>query len=168
MGIKKTDSAKQIAEVFCKTIYKTHGFPKIIVSDRDAKFTSNFWKEFCKQTRITLNMSSAYHPQTDGKTEVVNKCLETYLRSFVTDKQNKWLQWLHLTEWWYNTTYHTSAKMTPFQELYSYEQPRWKEIIKGSKKAPAIKDQLEDNQRIMQTLKDNLTMAQNRMKQQAD
>ena len=48
IGIKKTDSAKQIIEMFCKNIYKLHGFPKIIVSDRDAKFTSNFWKEFCK------------------------------------------------------------------------------------------------------------------------
>ena len=59
MGIQKTDSTKQIAEVFCKNIYKLHGFPKIIVSDRDANFTSNFWKKFCKQVEITLNMSSA-------------------------------------------------------------------------------------------------------------
>ena len=61
--------------------------------------------------------------------------------------------------------YHTSAKMTPFQALYCYEPPRWKEIIQGSTKVPSVKDQLEDNQRIMQTLKDNLTMAQNHMKQ---
>ena len=66
MGLKKTDSAKQIAKVFCKNIYKLHGFPKIIVRDRDAKFTSNFWKESCKQIGITLNMSSTYHPQTNG------------------------------------------------------------------------------------------------------
>ena len=62
MGIKKTNSTKQIAEVFCKNIYKLHGFPKIIVSDRDAKFTINFWKEFCKQIGITLNMSLDYQP----------------------------------------------------------------------------------------------------------
>ena len=68
MGMKKTDSAKKIAEVFCKNIYKLHGFPKIIVSSRDAKFTSNFWKGLCKQIGITLNMSSGYHPQTDGQT----------------------------------------------------------------------------------------------------
>ena len=91
MGINKTNSAKKIVEVFYKNIYKLHEFPKIIVSDRDAKFTSNFWKEFCKQIGITLNMSSAYHPLTDGQTEVVNKCLEAYLRSFVTNKLNKWL-----------------------------------------------------------------------------
>ena len=99
MGIKKIDSAKQIAEVFCKNIYKLHGFPKIIVSDRDAKFTSNLLNELCKGVGITLNMSSSYHPQTDGQTEVVNKCLEAYLCSFITDKQNTWLQWLHLAEW---------------------------------------------------------------------
>ena len=87
MGIKKTEFTKQITEVFCKNIYKLHRFPKIIVSDRDAKFTSNFWKEFCKQIGIILNMSSTYHPQVDGQKEVVNKCVEAYLRSFVTDKQ---------------------------------------------------------------------------------
>ena len=58
--------------------------------------------------------------------------------------------------------------MTPFQALYSYEPPRWKEIIQGSTKVPTVKDQLEDNQWIMQTLKDNLTMAQNSMKHQEE
>ena len=90
--------------------------------------------------------------------------METYLCICFRDKQKKWLQWLHLAEWWYNTTYHTSTKMTPFKTLYSYEPPRWKEIIQGRKKVSTIKYQLEDNQRIMQTLKDNLTMAQNHMK----
>ena len=62
MGRKKTDSAKQIAEVFCNNIYKLHGFPKIIVSDRDTIFKRIIWKEICTHTWITLNMSSAYHP----------------------------------------------------------------------------------------------------------
>ena len=84
-------------------------------------------------------MSSTYHPQT----EVVNKCLEAYLRSLVTNKQNKWLQWLDLTEWWYNSTYHTSAKMTHFQALYGYAPPRWKELVQGDAKVPTVKIQLE-------------------------
>jgi len=168
IGVTRTDSAKQTAEVFCKNIYKLHGFPKIIVSDRDAKFKGKFWKEFCKQIGTSLNMSSAYHPQTDGQTEIVNKCLETYLRCFVNDKQNKWLQWLHLAEWWYNSTYHTSAKMTPFQALYGYEPPKWKEFAISQTQVAAVKDQLEENQKVVQLLKDNLTVARNRMKQQAD
>ena len=68
----------------------------------------------------------------------------------------------------YNATYHTSVKMTPFQALYSYEPPIWNEIIQGSTRLPIVKDQLEDHQRIMQTLKYNLTMAHNLMKQQAE
>jgi hypothetical protein len=68
MAVRKTDSTKQIADVFCKNIYKLHGFPKVIISDRDAKFKGNFWKESCKNTGISLNMSFAYHPQTDGQT----------------------------------------------------------------------------------------------------
>ena len=100
--------------------------------------------------------------------EVVNKCVEAYLRSFVTDKQDRWLQWLHLVEWWYNSTYHTSAKMTPFQAFYGYAPPRWKELVLGDAKVPSVKNQLEENQKVMQVLKDNLTRTQNRMKQQAD
>ena len=73
--MRKPDSAKQIAEIFCKNVYKLHGFPKVIVSDRDAKFKGNFWKEFFNHIGTYLNMSSSYHPQIDGQTEVVNKCL---------------------------------------------------------------------------------------------
>ena len=68
MGINKTNSAKKIVEVFCKNIYKLHGFPKIIVRDKNAKVISNFWKELCKKKWITLSMSSTYHPHTYGKT----------------------------------------------------------------------------------------------------
>jgi hypothetical protein len=113
-------------------------------------------------------MSSAYHPQTDGQTEVVNKCLEAYLRCYATEKQNKWAQWLHLAEWWYNSTYHTSAKMTPFQALYGYEPPKWKDLAIVQTNLPAVKDQLEETQKIVQILKENLNNARNRMKQQAD
>ena len=113
-------------------------------------------------------MSSAYHPQTDGQTEIVNKCLEAYLRCYATEKQNKWAQWLHLAEWWYNSTYHTSAKMTPFQALYGYEPPKWKDLAIVQTNLPAVKDQLEETQKIVQILKENLNNARNRMKQQAD
>ena len=71
-------------------------------------------------------------------------------------------------EWWHNSTYHTSAKMTNFQALYGFVPPRRKEIIQGDAKVLAIKSQLEENKKVMEVLKDNLTMAQNRMKQQAD
>ena len=68
IGVKRTASAKETAESFCKNIYKLHGFPKIIVSDRDAKFKGNFWREFFKQIGTTLNKISSSHPLTDGQT----------------------------------------------------------------------------------------------------
>ncbi|MGE1104368.1 hypothetical protein, partial [Peribacillus simplex] len=66
MAIKKTDTTKQIVDVFCKNIYKLHMFPKVIVNNRDVRFKGKFWKEFCHQVGISRNMGSAYHPQTDG------------------------------------------------------------------------------------------------------
>ena len=74
MGVREIDSTKQIVEVFCNCFYKLHGFPKVIVSDRDAKFKGKFWREFCKQIGTSLNMNSAYHPQTYCQIEIVSKC----------------------------------------------------------------------------------------------
>jgi len=87
-------------------------------------------------------MSLAYHPQTDGQTETINNCLEAYLRCYAADKQNKWAQWLHLAKWWYYSTYHTSAKMTPFQAQYGYEPPKWKGLAISETKVPVVREQL--------------------------
>ena len=143
MAIKKTDTAKQIADVFCKNIYKLHGFPKVIISDRDAKFNGKFWRYFFKQVGTSLNIISSYHPQRDGLTKFVNKCLEAYICCFVIDKKNHWSQWLDLEEWWYNSTYHTSVKMTPFKALYGYEPPNWKELVLNDTNVPKLRNQLE-------------------------
>lgn len=125
--IQSNYKAQQLAEVFIKEIYKLHGFPKTIISDRDPKFLSHFWQEMFRQVGTRLNMSTSYHPQIDGKMEAVNKGLENYLRNYVIDKQYLWVKWLHLAEAWYNSSYHSSIKMTPYQALYGYQPTQLKD-----------------------------------------
>lgn len=115
--------AQSIAQLYMNNIYKLHGLPSVIISDRDKIFTSAFWKELFAITDITLNMSSSYHPQTDGQTERLNQCLETYLRCFIQAYPSKWSQWLSLAEYWYNTTHHSAHGKTPFEVLYG-QPPR--------------------------------------------
>jgi hypothetical protein len=115
--------ASTVATAFMETVQKLHGSPKIIVSDRDPIFTGHFWTELFSYLGTQLAHSSSYHPQSDGQTEIVNKCLEGYLRCFVSDKQAQWFKWLPLAEWWYNTSFHTATKMTPFMALYGYHPP---------------------------------------------
>ena len=79
-------TASKVAELYVQYVFKLHGMPASIVSDRDPTFTSQFWKELMQLQGIELAMSSAYHPQTDGQTEVMNKSLEQYLRAFAADK----------------------------------------------------------------------------------
>ena len=113
-------------------------------------------------------MSSSYHPQTDGQTEIVNKCLEGYLRTYTSDKQGKWTRWLHLAKYWYNTTYHMSAGMSPFKALYGYDPPSIFDLVLCESRCPAARDTLQEMQDIVKSLKDNLSTARNRMKQMAD
>jgi hypothetical protein len=122
-GIQSTYTTSQVARVFMKEIHRLHGFPKVIVSGRDPKFIRKFWKEIWKMIGKTLAMSSTYHPQTDCQTKIVNTCLEGYLCFYYSYNQSKWMKWLPLAEWWYNNTYHTSSKMSPFEALYEYPNP---------------------------------------------
>ena len=116
-------TALQVAQIYVDNIYKLHGLPQVLVTDRDPIFTSNIWQELCKLTDTKMNMSSANHPQTDGQTEKLNQCLETFLRCLVHSTPKKWAYWLSQAEYWYNTNYHSALGTTPFQVLYGY-QPR--------------------------------------------
>ena len=86
-----------------KEIFKSHGLPKEIVSDRDVKFTSKFWKGLFVDLGTNLNFSPSYHPQTDGQIERVKQVLEDILCMYVMDKPSKWEDYLHLVEFFYNS-----------------------------------------------------------------
>jgi hypothetical protein len=88
--VKLTHKAANVVDIYMREIYRLHGIPKTIVSERDPKFTSNFWKGFFKGFGTNLNFSTSYHPDSDGKTCRVNQEIKDMLRMYVMDKPSKW------------------------------------------------------------------------------
>jgi transposase InsO family protein len=113
-------TAAVVAKLFFDTIFCLHGLPKSIILDRDRVFTSRFWQLLFKSAGTGLHLNSSYHPQTDGQTERVNQCLETYLRCFVHVCLSQWSRWLSLAEYWYNSSPHSALGRSPFEVLYGY------------------------------------------------
>jgi transposase InsO family protein len=110
-------SAAHVAKVFIDNVYKLHGLPQSIVSDRDKVFTSKLCQELFTLANVQLRMSATYHPQSDEQIERVNQCLETYLRCFVHACSKKWIQWLSQAEFWYNTCMHSAIGVSPSEAL---------------------------------------------------
>ncbi|MCO5591387.1 hypothetical protein L7F22_045370 [Adiantum nelumboides] len=124
----KAHLAHQMATLFISQIFKYHGLPSSIVSDRDPRMTSNFWKGLFENLGTRLNFSSAYHPQTDGQSEIANLTILDLLKSYVTevDQRSQWEKYLPLVEYAYNNTVHTSTGKAPF------------EVIEGRSKSPLL------------------------------
>lgn len=113
-------SAPETANLFLSNVFRLHGMPKDIVSDRGPQFVSQFWKHFFKLMQVNINLSSAYHPQSDGQTERVNQVLEQYLRCFINYQQDNWVDLLPLAEFSYNNSVHSSTGQTPFFANYGF------------------------------------------------
>lgn len=161
-------TALTVAKRFVDCIVRLHGIPRSILSDRNPAFQSDVWQELWRLSGTTLRMSSAYHPQTDGQTEVVNRCIEQFLRSLVQNRPKQWSDYLPWAEYWYNTTYHSSTGMTPFEAHYGRQPPLMPRYEIGSSLVAEIDEQLQARDELLGELKDHLTTASNRMKQMAD
>ena len=113
-------------------------------------------------------MSTSYHPQTDGQIERVNQCLENYLRCMCCQQPRKWHGWLALAEWWYNTSFHTSLQMTPFQTLYGFPPPMVAESALPDSISKDSDNLLQNRELALEVIKQNLSKAQQRMKHYVD
>lgn len=161
-------NAQKVVEAFVDHVYKLHGMPKYIVSDRDSVFTRQFWQALAKLTGSELKMSLAYHPETDGQTERVNQQIEYYLRCFISTNPNRWARWLPLCEFWYNTNWHSVLNKSPFEVLYGHS-PRYFVISASDTILPAdLQTWLDQRQVVTASVRQHLLRAQQRMKIQAD
>lgn len=115
-----TDDAADLAKLFCRDVWKLHGLPCTIVSDRGATFVSEFWKAVQHRLGVKQALSTAYHPQSDGQTENANQFLEQYLRKYISFTQEDWELWLCLAEFAANNAMNESTKMSPFFANYGF------------------------------------------------
>ncbi|KAL4562985.1 hypothetical protein LXL04_027016 [Taraxacum kok-saghyz] len=166
--LKHPYTARSLADIFLKEIIRLHGIPKSILSDRDPLFLSKFWQEIFKMQGSELKVSSAYHPETDGQTEVVNRSLETYLRCFAADQPKTWACWIPWAEFWHNTTHHTSTNTTPFEIVYGRPPPTLFRYAPEEIKCEAVQQELQDKDEVIKQLKFHQLRAQSQMKSTTD
>lgn len=163
MALAHPYTAKEVVKVFFDQVFRLHGLPSTIVSDRDAVFTSHFWHELFTLQGCDLCLSTAYHPQSDGQTEIVNKCLENYLRCMAGDCPKHWAKWLPLAEWWYNTTYHSATKTTPYYAVYGQEPPDHTFCLSRPSSVAEVDCWMRERETIIRKLREHLSQAQQRM-----
>jgi hypothetical protein len=149
-----------VAKAFFDGIVRLHGLACSIVSDRDTVFTSAFWTELFRLAGVKLHMSSAFHPQSDGQSEVVNRVIIMYLRCLAGHRPRTWLQWLPWDEFCYNTSYHTTLKCSPFRVVYGREPPTLVSYHPGIAKVTAVDQQLQDWDEFLTEIKARLVQAQ--------
>lgn len=165
-----TATAEDSAGLFFREIFRIHGLPSSIVSDRDAKFTSDFWVSLFKLTGTALDMSTAYHPQTDGQTERANRTVEEMLRHYCADHEQDWDKLLSAVEFAYNSSVHASTGKTPFMLNYGYEPSAPLALLRdntGTAETGAV-NFLSRLQEAMAEAKAKLQTAQERMVRYAD
>ncbi|KAH6817610.1 hypothetical protein C2S51_001213 [Perilla frutescens var. frutescens] len=165
----KTITAEETAQLFFKHIVKFWGLLRDIVSDRDSRFTGNFWTELFKLLGSKLHMSSSFHPQSDGQTEHFNSMLEEYLRHFVSANQKDWVKLLDAAQLCFNAQKCSTTNGTPF-EICTGQQPLLPYSIdapQGARVSPAQSFSLEWK-RNLDLARSYLEKAQQRMKKYAD
>lgn len=163
---RTTDTASDLARQFVDRIYRLHGLPADIVSDRGSLFRSHWWTAVLKQLRIHPNLSTAHHPQTDGQTERVNQVLEQYLRTYCTHLQDDWHDLLPLAEFAYNNAPQASVGFSPFFVNHGYN-PR-AEFSASDGSVPAAREHVAQLQAGHEAACQAILQAQRAFSEQAD
>ncbi|KAK9065033.1 hypothetical protein SSX86_016416 [Deinandra increscens subsp. villosa] len=168
LPIQEKSSASRLAEIFRKEIVRLHGTPASIVSDRDPRFTSQFWKGFQKAWGTKLKYSTAFHPQTDGQSERTIQTLEDMLRACALEWTGNWDDYICLVEFAYNNSWHASIDMAPFELLYGRKCRApiyWNEVGERAIEGPEL---VRITNEKVELAKQKLKEARSRQKSYAD
>ncbi|GJZ59458.1 putative reverse transcriptase domain-containing protein [Tanacetum coccineum] len=168
LPMKKTGIIEKLAQLYLKEIVCKHGVPTSIISYRDSLFTSRFWKSLQEAMGTQLDMSTAYHPETDGQSERTIQTLEEMLRACVIDFGSSSDRHLPLVEFSYNNSYHASIKAAPFEALYGRKcrlPVCWSEVGDSQLTSPELVR--ETTEKIVQ-IKNRLITARSRQKSYTD
>lgn len=154
---KESWNAEELAKAFVKNVFRHHGLPDVIVSDRGTTLVSRFWTAVLRLLNVSPAPSTAFHPQTDGQVERVNALVEDYLRHFVAHDQSDWADWLPIAEFAYNNSPSASTGFSPFF-VYTGCHPRFNSLVATSG-IPRADDFVAHMQRIHWSLRVNLEKA---------
>ncbi|GJU50038.1 putative reverse transcriptase domain-containing protein [Tanacetum coccineum] len=166
--MRETDPLEKLAKMYLKEVVARHGIPVSIICDHDPRFASNFWKSLQKALGTSLDMSTTYHPETDGQSERTIQTLEDMLRACVIDFGKGWVDHLSLVEFSYNNSYHASIKAAPFEALYGRKCRSpvcWAEVGQVQLTGPDLVR--ETTEKIIQ-IKQRMQTARDRQKSYAD
>jgi hypothetical protein len=161
-------TATSVARTFFNDIVRLHGFPLSIVTDRDPVFTGHVWRDLFQLAGVKLHLSTTFHPQTDGQSEVVNKVISMYLRCVTSDRPRAWVDWLAWAEYCYNTSYHSALHTTPFEVVYGRPPPAMLPFEPGTARTEAAGDLLCTRDDILAEARQRLLQAQQLAKKYYD
>ena len=155
-------TAEGVAGLYLKHIYPRFGIPKKVISDRDTRFTSKFAKGLCEALRIHQNISTAYHPRTDGQSERTNQWLEQYLRFYCDERQDDWHKWLPIAEFAHNSWPNATTKKSPFDLIMGYTPTL--EWSREPSPVPLVTSRLLELEKIQDEALGNIERAKKAMK----
>lgn len=159
--------AAHTAKLYMQRVWRTHGVPDGIISDRGPQFDSLFMKELLHALKCQPRLSTPYHPRTDGQTERVNQNLEQYIRIFCNYEQNDWAEHLAHAEFTYNNSAHSATKVSPFYANYGFN-PVFEPTVTPEFKSPSAQELLENIKRVQKEARSALVIAAERMKRHFD
>jgi len=159
-------SSEGVAKIYWDEIWKMHGVPKTVISDRGSQFASRFMEDFTRVLETKRKLSTAYHPQTNGQTERINQEIGTFLRHYVNYQQDDWTEWLAAAEFTYNDKKHAATGKTPFE--LNFGRHPWKGNLMVQTELPRVEEFAKKIQESWKHAAQAIEESQKRMKNQFD